>query len=106
MFKRLREVEQELPDLLEKEIWNGLYIDYHPPIVERVWTQVGENRIYLHRIHPCSEGEALFHPHPWPSAMRILSGEYEMGIGYGEGTEPPEIAAIVKLDGIRKLLQG
>ena len=45
-------------------------------------------RIYLHRIYPCAPGEALFHPHLWPSAMRILSGEYEMAVGYGAGRVP------------------
>jgi hypothetical protein len=70
-----------------------MYIDYHPPTVERLWRKWGEYRICLHRIHRCAAGEALFHPHPWPSAMRILSGEYEMAVGYGKGEMPPPVAA-------------
>jgi hypothetical protein len=94
MLTTLAAVELELPTLL-KEIdgWQSLDIDYHPPFVERVWRQWGEFRIALHRIHPCSSAEALFHPHPWPSAMRILSGTYEMAVGYGAGDTPPPIAA-------------
>lgn len=54
-----------------------MHVTYHPPRVERLWVQHGEYRVFLHRIHPCGEGEALFHPHPWPSAVRIMSGRYE-----------------------------
>jgi len=39
--------------------------------------------------------EALFHPHPWPSAMRVLDGEYEMAIGYGTGATPPPVACLL-----------
>lgn len=61
--------------------WNSLHVTYHPPRVERLWIQWGSNhRLFLHRIHPCEKGEALFHPHPWPSAVHIVRGRYEMGI--------------------------
>src|SRR5262245_54548018 len=94
MLEVLERVERALPELLaDSDGWTGLYIDYHPPTVERLWRQWGEYRISLHRIHPCAASEALFHPHPWPSAMRVLSGEYEMAVGYGEGDEPPPVAA-------------
>src|SRR5262249_19829040 len=52
-----------------------------------------------HRIHPCERGQALFHPHPWPSAMRVLEGEYEMAVGYGPGMEEPPIAALMVAQG-------
>lgn len=91
MLEVLQEVEKELPKLLtDKGIWKGIYVDYHAPIVERLWCQWGEYRIYLHRILLCGEGEALFHPHPWPSAMKVF-GEYEMGMGFGSGDNPPPI---------------
>lgn len=94
MLDVLQRVERELPALLADSAgWVGLYIDYHPPTVERLWRRWGEYRISLHRIHPCPPGAALFHPHPWPSAMRILAGEYEMAVGYGKGEEEPPIAA-------------
>jgi hypothetical protein len=75
------------------EAWQSLYIDYEKPHVERLWTPVtvGDQnyRLYLHRIHPCERHEALYHPHPWPSAMVICDGVYEMGLGYGRPNDPP-----------------
>ncbi len=96
MLNVLHEIEKALPSLLSEEgAWQSVYVDYHPPFVERVWRQVGQNRVYLHRIHPCKKSEALFHPHPWPSAMRIVEGEYEMSVGYGKGDEAPPVAATI-----------
>lgn len=96
MLDVLSEVEQALPYLLQDEAhWLSLYVDYHPPFVERLWTRWEDYRIYLHRIQPCNAGEALFHPHPWPSAMRVLEGEYEMAVGFGAGLETPPIAALM-----------
>jgi hypothetical protein len=96
MLDLLRAVESALPVLLRDEAyWKSVYIDYHPPTVERLWLPWRDYRVCLHRIHPCAPGEALFHPHPWPSAMRILYGEYEMAVGYGKGESPPPIAALM-----------
>ena len=93
MLDILHHVERyRLPEMLHDESeWHSLYVDYHPPIVERLWRQWDDFRIYLHKIHACESHEALFHPHPWPSAMRVLSGSYEMGIGYGVGAIAPPI---------------
>jgi hypothetical protein len=94
MMEILIAVEKDLPRmLLDEDAWTGVLVDYHPPMVERLWTRWGDCRVYLHRIFPCGPGEALFHPHPWPSAMRILAGEYEMAVGYGKGEEFPPVAA-------------
>jgi hypothetical protein len=96
MLEDLYQMESELPAILRDETtWKSVLIDYHPPMVERLWTPWRECRICLHRIHPCAQGEALFHPHPWPSAMRVLCGEYEMAVGYGKGENPPPIAALI-----------
>jgi len=93
MLDVLARLESELPALLADDArWQSLDINYHPPFVERLWMQWGEYRVSLHRIHPCAPSDALFHPHPWPSAMRILDGKYEMAIGYGKGSEPPPVA--------------
>ncbi|MEO8581684.1 MAG: hypothetical protein ABI425_03835 [Patescibacteria group bacterium] len=99
MLTILSETEKLLPSLLMKpDVWTGLYVDYHHPYVERLWTQLGENRISLHKIYPCKVGEALFHPHPWPQAVKILKGEYEMGVGYGENHQKsPPIASTLML---------
>lgn len=95
MIDVLRQVERELPSLLNNEAdWTGLDVNYHPPRVERLWLQWKEHfRIMLHRIYPCSENEALFHPHPWPSAMLLTSrsSSYKMGTGYETGKKQPEI---------------
>lgn len=92
MLRVLAAVEEELPRLIADTYgWSTLYVDYEPPFVERVWRQFGEHRIYLHRILPCDT--ALFHPHPWPSAVKIIGGRYEMGLGFGAGNDPPPIAA-------------
>ncbi len=100
MLDVLYAVERELPELLLDESgWKSVYVDYHPPTVERLWRGWGEYRIYLHRIQPCGPGEALFHPHPWPSAMRILAGTYEMAVGYGKGMDEPPVAALMIAEG-------
>jgi len=100
MLDILYAVENELPILLhDEDTWNSLYVDYHPPIVERLWMPWGDYRVNLHRIYPCTRDEALFHPHPWPSAMRVLSGEYEMAVGYGKGETAPSIAALMIASG-------
>lgn len=68
--------------------WHSLNITYHPPRVERIWTQYGDNRIFLHVIHPCEPDEALLHPHDWPSAMYVVRGRYEHKVGYHPGLNP------------------
>lgn len=93
MLERLYELERVLPSLIaERTAWKSLNINYHPPFVERLYRDVGDERLYLHRIYPCERADALLHPHPWPSAMRIVDGMYEMGIGYGPGMSTPPIA--------------
>lgn len=92
----LAQIETELPILLAPENddkWQSIFIDYEPPHVERVWLQHGDHRIFLHIIHPCEENAALFHPHPWPSAMKILDGCYVQGIGWTTDNEKPTVAA-------------
>lgn len=98
MLKELREVEGALADLLQDEdSWKGLDVSYHPPRVERLWRPwKKEFRVYLHRVHTCKPEEALFHPHPWPSAMRVVYGGYEMFVGFGSGDkEPSKMAKII-----------
>ena len=82
MLHLLHAIEADLPLLLTNtDGWASLDIDYHPPRVERVFRDLDGARVSLHVIHPCEPEQALFHPHPWPSAMRVLSGTYEMGVG-------------------------
>ncbi|HVI40648.1 MAG TPA: hypothetical protein VM577_08310 [Anaerovoracaceae bacterium] len=96
MIELLQQMDDELDYLLrDPNRWQTLDINYDKPRVERVWTQWGEYRINLHRIHPCEE--AFFHPHPWPSVISIISGRYEMAIGFGAGLEEPPVAARIIL---------
>ena len=54
MFDVLMDAETVILELIEDaEGWNSLLVDYHPPVVERLWRQFGDHRIFLHRIHPC-----------------------------------------------------
>ena len=101
MLAKLHEAEDALPDLLREGVdaWQSLDIDYEPPHVERLWRPWQDGRINLHCIHPCET--ALSHPHPWPSAIRIITGRYEMGIGYSldwrpdRDTKACEVARVV-----------
>jgi hypothetical protein len=90
MLDVLSRALSELPKLLRSDdAWYSMDIDYHPPRVERLFHNWGKHRIMLHRIEPCAKEEALFHPHPWPSAMRVLKGTYWMRVGSAAGVEPP-----------------
>lgn len=100
MLDTLFQIEKELRGnnlLCGIEDWESLDITYHPPRVERLWRQVGQFRLSLHRIHHCKDSDELFHPHPWPSAMRIIQGLYEMKVGYGIGDDLPPVAAKIIL---------
>lgn len=95
MLELLYKVEDSLIDLLYKNVdkIKTMYIDYHKPYVSRIWFIDEENdcRVFIHKIEPCNESsEALYHPHKWDSAMRIVAGEYEMGVGHSETDEIPK----------------
>lgn len=103
LLEVLHTVEGNLKHWLNRpELWNTLDVDYEPPRVERLWTSLDDlgvprHRAYLHRIHPCDK--PLFHPHPWPSAVRIVSGRYEMDVGSESYDDPePWVTATVILD--------
>lgn len=101
MTVKLISAMELLPELLRKKnIWKSVYIDYNTPIVERMYTDIEDPdvRISLHKIHKCEDGEAFFHPHPWPSAMFLLSGLYKMDVGYGKGIEEPEVSHTIYLN--------
>lgn len=85
MLGNLALVERQLLGLLKQspDKWHTLDVDYEPPRVERCWCEIeGDLRVMLHKIHPCDK--ALYHPHPWPSAIRIVTGIYEMGVAFAD----------------------
>lgn len=90
MLDILHEVEGRLGTLLRSAELHTMYIDYHPPFVSRIWLQHGPYRVYLHKIEPCKASlDALYHPHPWQSAIRIVQGRYEMGVGHSATHDVP-----------------
>lgn len=91
MIKLITEALKNIHDVLGNwDEWKTLYVDYAPPTVERAWIPYKTDyRLCIHRIHPCDPALALYHPHPWPSAVFMCDGEYEMITGYGDPKGPP-----------------
>lgn len=103
MIDELKSIERiSIKDLLNSsDVWNSIKVDYHHPYVERLWTDIEDYRLSLHVIHRCEMTESLYHPHNWPSAMHILDGIYQMGIGYnkkGLHTEPSDISTLTTFE--------
>lgn len=94
LWELLSRAEQQLPALVaDSSRWHSVYVNYEKPYVERLWTELdADHRLFLHVVEPCAEGESLYHPHPWPSIVKVLPGAgYEHGVGYdltGSGAPP------------------
>ncbi len=87
MIDLLAEAEKALPPLLASpDGWSTLYADSEKPTLLRMWRSWEGYRIYGHKLLPCLRSEALFHPHPWPFAVRILQGSYEELLAAGDPT--------------------
>lgn len=98
MINELQATEKNLLQLLRTKDLHSMYIDYHAPFVKRIWFQLGTNRVFLHKIEPClDDATALFHPHPWASAVRLIKGSYEMGIGHSADLIPPPVDCQLQL---------
>jgi len=83
LLKYLNKALPKLAELLkDEERWSSLNIDSAYPEVERLWTQWGPYRINLDKIRPCDPTLVDYHPHPWPCAVKVLSGYYEHGFGF------------------------
>lgn len=89
-IQSMRELELALPGmLLDKDRWTSLNIDYHPPRVERLWTEYMGMRVHLHVIHRTTE-PCLLHKHRGPAVIKQVAGEYEMGVTYSETEVGPD----------------
>lgn len=96
-YERLDAACAALPALLDEDGWKSLYIDYEKPHVERLHRNLEDGfRLMLHVIHPCERAEAFWHPHPWPSIVRVVKGAYETGIGSIETNRPTSLATVVR----------
>lgn len=84
MLDKLYKALDDLPNLL-KDIsnWDSLIVNRRKPHTYRVFTNLADgSRICLHKFNPCDRHEAFLHPHPWPGAFILLSGAYDMEVGY------------------------
>lgn len=75
--------------------WGSLVIDRRQPHTWRVFAPFGELRICLHRFAPCEAGESFAHPHPWPSAMLVLSGVYQMSVAHSADLRSDETSPVL-----------
>lgn len=99
MIDCLKRALLRLPSLLDEASgWDSLDIDHDTPRVERLYRPHERGRLYLHRIAPCELDAALFHPHPWPCAIRVLRGRYETTTGFGPGDRVPPVASRLLLE--------
>lgn len=95
MINELNKYLKMLPELLEDEAqWDSLLIDKYPPVIYRLSLPVtDELTLVLHKLFPCPvDSDAYIHSHSWPFALKIIRGEYEMGVGFSTNRkEPPPI---------------
>lgn len=87
----------QFAETIRRPDWKSVHVTYDKPEVMRVWWQVGDLRLNLHRIKGCRPGESFFHPHPWPAAFLQVSGGYYMDVGFGAGIEPPPVSHTIFL---------
>lgn len=68
--------------LHDQSKWDSLIVNRRKPHTYRVFTNVGDFRICLHRFDTCDLQESFEHPHPWPGAFTVMEGSYQMKVGY------------------------
>ncbi len=83
MLNKLIDIVDNLMPLLEdRSIWDSLIIDRRKPHTYRIFTYLEDRtRVCLHRFMECNRDEAFSHPHPWAGAFMILDGAYRMEVG-------------------------
>lgn len=82
MIDLLFKTMESLPELLDKpEVWDSLIVNRRKPYTYRVFTQLGDLRVCLHKFDACDRSESFKHPHPWPGAFMVLHGAYRMWMG-------------------------
>ena len=100
MLTKLYDAMELVPQLVSKrEVWDSLIINRRKPYTYRVFTTLENGfRLCLHKFDPCDTHESFSHPHPWPGAFTVLSGSYQMSIGYSVNREEkPHLATSLEL---------
>jgi len=95
MLKKLDEAHCDLKLMLNNCRWNGISIDFAPPKMIRLWASYNGIKACLHKIYPISADnieKPFLHPHPWPCAIKVLKGAYEMEMGHSTTLSPPLIS--------------
>lgn len=62
--------------------WGSIVINKRKPHTYRAFIEHDNSRICLHRFDACEPEDSFAHPHPWPSSMLILSGQYDMAVSH------------------------
>lgn len=85
--------------LLKPEAWDSLVINRRKPYTYRVFTTLPNGlRLCLHKFEVCDTHEAFAHPHPWPAAFMILSGQYKLKLGRSldrKDSNPVDVATMI-----------
>jgi len=91
MIKKLHELLPLIYDRLNYPAeWDSLVIDRRKPHTFRIFRRFDDVfRACLHTFHACEEKDAFAHPHPWPGAFLLLSGEYNHTVGFSLDLESP-----------------
>src|SRR5260221_6968295 len=65
--------------------WDGdVPLEYFSiPRISRLWMPYGEGRLCLDLLHYPEHQCGHYSPHPWPFAMKIQGGYYEVAHGHG-----------------------
>ncbi len=89
MINELKSLLPYVPDFLKKEEqWGSLLINKYPPVIHRLSFKISETRtLLLHKLFNTKDEKALMHSHSWPFALKLLKGEYEMGVGFSKNRE-------------------
>ncbi len=87
--------------LKDNSNWDSLIVNRRKPHTYRVFTQIDEFRICLHKFDICDLQESFEHPHPWPGAFVVMEGSYQMKIGYSfdRESDPVQVADFVMKKG-------
>jgi len=77
--------------------WDSIVINKRKPHTYRAFIQQDDTRICLHYFEACEPEESFAHPHPWPSSMLILSGEYDMVVAHTPDLLSRELSPVINV---------